>query len=202
MFNRVTLLAFFSMFILCLAGCGGAEEAKPESQAAATPPPPPKVEEKVDIYELTKDTITDKKDWTSRNISILDAKIGDRTRDIEKNFGKLDNTRTTPDEYLTIYQDSGLFVYTYKLTGKIRKFEVYETFSKKIADEKLQKLLSSGDLKYMRELFGMEEGEPITNEEEMSVEYSYDTKGFRFVKFKVQGKTLNAIRFSELKKTT
>jgi hypothetical protein len=202
MSNRVTLLALFSMLILCLAGCGGGEEAKPESQAAATPPPPPKVEEKIEIYELTKDTITDKKDWTSRNISLLDAKIGDRTRDIEKNFGKLDNTRTTPEEYLTIYQDNGLFVYTYKLTGKIRRFEIYETFAKKLADQKLQKLLASGDLKYMRELFGMEEGEPITNEEEMSVEYPYDSKGFRFVKFKVQGKTLNAMRFSELKKTT
>jgi hypothetical protein len=201
MSNRVTLLALFSMLILCLAGCGAGEETKPETQAAA-PPPPPKAEEKVEIFELTKDSITDKKDWTSRNISILGAKIGDRTRDIEKSFGKLDNTRTTPDEYLTIYQDSGLFVYTYKLTGRIRKFEVYETFAKQLEDAKLQKLLASGDLNYMRELFGMEEGEAITNEEEMSVEYPYDSRGFRFVRFKVQGKTLNAIRFSELKKTT
>jgi hypothetical protein len=189
------------MLILCLAGCGAGEETKPETQAAA-PPPPPKAEENVEIFELTKDSITDKKDWTSRNISILGAKIGDRTRDIEKSFGKLDNTRTTPDEYLTIYQDSGLFVYTYKLTGRIRKFEVYETFAKQLEDAKLQKLLASGDLNYMRELFGMEEGEAITNEEEMSVEYPYDSRGFRFVRFKVQGKTLNAIRFSELKKTT
>jgi hypothetical protein len=202
MSKRVTFFALFSMFVLCLAGCAGGEETKPESQAAAAPAPPPKAEEKVEIYELTKDTITDKKDWTSRNIGILGAKIGDRTRDIEKDFGKLDNTRTTPEEYLTIYQDNGLFVYTYKLTGKIRKFEVYETFAKKIADTKLQKLLASGDLKLMRETFGMEEGEPITNEEEMSTEYSYDSRGFRFVRFKVQGKVLNAIRFSELKKTT
>ena len=199
MFNRVMLLAILSTLILCLAGCGGGEP-KEASQPAAPPPKP--AEEKVEIYELTKDDITSHKDWTSRNISILGVKIGDKTREVEANFGKLDNTRTTPEEYLTIYQDSGLFVYTYKLTGKVRKFEVNETFSKKIADAKLQKLLTGGDLKYMRELFGMEEGEPITNEEDMSVEYSYDSRGFRFVKFKVSGKTINAIRFSELKKST
>ncbi len=203
MFNRVTLLALLSMFILCLAGCGGGEPAQQQAtQAEPAPPPPPKVEEKVEIYELTKDDITSHKDWTSRNISILGAKIGDSTRSIEKNLGKLDNTRTTAEEYLTIYQDNALFVYTVKLTGKIRKFEVYENFAKKVADEKLQKLLTGGDLKYMRELFGMEEGEPITNEEDMAVEYPYDSRGFRFVKFKVSGKTINAIRFSEFKKST
>ncbi|MBI2150313.1 MAG: hypothetical protein HYU27_06875 [Acidobacteria bacterium] len=147
MLNRATLLAVISMFILGLAGCGGGEETK-EAQPAAAPaaPPPPKAEEKVEIHELTKDDITSYKDWTSRNISILGAKIGDKTRDMEKEFGKLDNTRTLPktekDEayYLTIYQGNGLFVYTVQLTGRIRKFEVYETFAKKIADEKLQKL--------------------------------------------------------------
>lgn len=202
MFNRITLLALFSILILSLAGCGGGGEEAQKATEAAPPPPPKPAEEKIEIYELTKDDITSKPSWTSRNISILGAKIGDRTRDIETNFGKLDNTRTTPEEYLTIYQDNGLFVYTYKNTGKIRRFEVYETFSKKLADAKLQKLLASGDLKFMRETFGMEEGEPITNEEEMSTEYSYDSKGFRFVRFKVGGKVLNAIRFTELKKST
>jgi hypothetical protein len=34
----------------------------------------------------------------------------------------------------------------------------------------------------------------------MSTEYPYDSRGFRFVKFKVQGKTLNAIRLMETPK--
>ena len=50
-------------------------------------------------------------------------------------------------------------------------------------------------------LCGMEEGTD-QNAEDNSTEYSYDSRGFRFVKFKVKGKTLNAIRFVELKKTT
>ena len=53
-----------------------------------------------------------------------------------------------------------------------------------------------------REIFGMEEGAPVQNEEDMSTEYPYDSRGFRFVRFKVGARTLNAIRFIELKKTT
>src|SRR5437667_9959752 len=136
MFNRVMLVAVFSMLILCLAGCGG-EEKKTESapQPAAEPAPAPKPEEKVPVYELTKEDLTSHEGWTSRNVSILGVKLGDKTRDVEKNFGPVENTRTLPDEYLTIYQNNGLFVYTFKLTGKIRKMEFYDEFVKKIADD-------------------------------------------------------------------
>jgi len=201
MFNRVTLLAVLSMLILCMAGCGGGEEKKAEStpQPAAAPPPPPKEEP---IYDLTKDQITSHEGWTSRNISVLGVKLGDRTRDVEKSLGNVENTRTLPEDYLTVYQGNGVFVYTFKLTGKARKIEVNQAFAKKVADAKLQKLLNTGDLKYMREIFGMEEGDPVQNADDNSTEYAYDSRGFRFVKFKVGSKTLNAIRFTELKKSS
>ena len=199
LFKRVMLFAALSMLIL-LAACGGSEETKQASQPAAAPDPKP-AEEKVPVYELTKDVVSSHEGWTSRNISVLGVKLGDKTNAVGKNFGDVENTRTLPEEYLTIYQKNGLFVYTFKLTGKIRKFEIYDTFAKQIADEKLAKLLTTGDLKAMRVLFGMEEGsEP--NAEDNSTEYSYDSRGFRFVKFKVKGRTLNAIRLAELKKTT
>ena len=204
MFNRVTLLATFSMLILCLAGCGGEEEKKTEigSQPAATPAPAPKPEENVPVYELTKDEILSHPGWTSRNISVLGVKLGDKTREVEKNLGNVENTRTLPEDYLTVYQGNGVFVYTFKLTGKARKIEINQAFAKKIADPKLQKLLSTGDLKYMREIFGMAEGDAIPNADDNSTEYPYDSRGFRFVKFKVGNKTLNAIRFIEVKKAT
>src|SRR5438552_18190112 len=157
MFNRVTLLATFSMLILCLAGCGGGEEKKTEtaSQPAAAPAPAPKPEENVPVYELTKDQILSHAGWTSRNISVLGVKLGDKTREVEKNLGSVENTRTLTEDYLTVYQGNGVFVYTYKNTGRARRIEVNQAFGKKVADAKLQKLLNSGDLKYMRELFGM-----------------------------------------------
>jgi hypothetical protein len=201
MFKRVLVFTVLGMFILSLTGCGAPEETKPAaSEPAAAPAPKPA--ENVPIYELTKDDITSHPDWTSRNISVLGVKIGDRTRDVEKNLGAVENSRTLPEDYLTIHQNNGLFVYTFKITGKARKIEVYDTFAKKIADEKLQKLLTSGDLKTMRSILGMEEGAPIENAEDNALEYPYDSRGFRFVKFKVQGKTVNAIRFIEAKKTT
>jgi len=201
MFNRVMLFAMLSMLVLCLAGC--AEEPKQESAPAAAPPPKP-VEEKVPVYELTKDDITAHDGWTSRNISVLGVKLGDKmnSKDVEKNLGAVENTRTTAEDYLTVYQGNGIFVYTFKITGKARKIEVNQGFVKKIADAKLAKLLTAGDLKTMHEVLGMEEGDPVQNAEDMSTEYPYDSRGFRFVRFKVQGKTLNAIRFIEMKKTT
>ena len=200
MFNRVLVFAVLSTFLLCLTGCADAEETKQAAEPAAKAPP--KAEEKVPIYELTKDDVTSHEGWTSRNISVLGVKLGDKTRDVEKNLGPVENTRTLPEDYLTIYQGQGIFIYTFKLTGKTRKIEVNQAFAKKIADMKLQKLLTSGDLKTMREVLGMEEGVAIQNTDDNSTEYPYDSRGIRFVKFKVGGKTLNAIRFSELRKTT
>ena len=202
MFKGILVFVVLSVFVLSLTACdSAAPETKPAANTEAAPPPKP-AEEAVPIYELTKDEITSHPGWTSRNISILGVKLGDKTTQVQKNFGDVDNTRNLPEDYLTIYQKNGLFVYTFKVTGKARKFEVYESFAKKVADPKLQKLLTSGDLKTMREVLGMEEGSPVENADDMSTEYPYDSRGFRFVKFKVQGKTLNAIRFSELKKTT
>ena len=203
MFNRVVLFTILSVVILSLIGCGSAEDSKQAAQPAAASAPAPKPEEeKVPLYDITKDEITTHPGWTSRNISVLGVKLADRTRDVEKNLGAVENTRTLPEDYLTVYQGNGVFVYTFKLTGKARKIEVNQAFAKKVADTKLQKLLASGDVKTMREVLGMEEGEAVQNTEDNSTEYPYDSRGFRFVKFKVQGKTLNAIRFVELRKTT
>jgi len=203
MFNRVVLFTILSVVILSLTGCGSAEDSKQAAQPAAASAPAPKPEEeKVPLYDITKDEITTHPGWTSRNISVLGVKLADRTRDVEKNLGAVENTRTLPEDYLTVYQGNGVFVYTFKLTGKARKIEVNQAFAKKVADTKLQKLLATGDVKTMREVLGMEEGEAVQNTEDNSTEYPYDSRGFRFVKFKVGGKTLNAIRFVEMRKTT
>ena len=203
MFNRVVLFTILSVVILSVSGCGSAEDSKQAAQPAAASAPAPKPEEeKVPLYDITKDEITTHPGWTSRNISVLGVKLADRTRDVEKNLGAVENTRTLPEDYLTVYQGNGVFVYTFKLTGKARKIEVNQAFAKKVADTKLQKLLATGDVKTMREVLGMEEGEAIQNTEDNSTEYPYDSRGFRFVKFKVGGKTLNAIRFVEMRKTT
>ena len=141
MFRRVTLLALFSMLILSLLGCAAPEPA----EEAAEPAPAPAPVEEVPLYELTKDDITSHPDWTSRNITILGVKLGDRTRDVEKNLrhsGQHPNvSRMTISPSTKIRVCS---VYTQKLTGKARQFEVNENFAGKITDAKLKKLLTDG----------------------------------------------------------
>ena len=206
MFNRVMLLAVISM--LCLAGCGGGEEEKP-AQPASAPAPAKKAEESVPVYELTKDNITSHEGWTSKNISVLGTKLGDKTNSVEKNLGPVENSRTLPKTdtdptgyYLTIHQGMSLFVFTVPLTNKLAKYEIYQNFAKQIADEKLKKLLTNWDMKTMHDVLGMEEGPAVDNKEDNATEYPYDSRGFRFVRFKIQGKTVNAIRLFELKKTS
>jgi hypothetical protein len=194
MFKRILPFAALGVLVLSMAGCGAEEPKKAEEPAAAAPAAKP-AEETGPVYEITKDQITSHPGWTSRNVSVLGVKLGDKTRDVEKNLGAVENTRTLAEDYLTIYQGNGVFVYTFKITGKARRIEVNQAFGKKVADEKLQKLLTSGDLKMMREVLGMEEGAAIENTDDNAMEYPYDSRGFRFVKFKVGGKTLNALRF-------
>jgi len=202
MFNRILLFVILGIAILSLVGCAAEEEPKKAEQPAAAKAEAKPAEETVPVYEITKDEITSHPGWTSRNISVMGLKIGDKTQNIEKFVGPVENSRTTAEDYLTIHQTNGVFVYTFKITGKARKIEVNQGFAKKVADAKLQKLLNSGDMKTMHDVLGMEEGAAVDNTEDNSTEYPYDSRGFRFVKFKVGGKTLNAIRFVELKKTT
>lgn len=202
MSKRLTLLALVSLLVLSLAGCGS-EPVPQDTKSAAAPAPAAKKEEPpATVYELTKDPITTHPDWTSKNISVMGAKVGDAGKDLEKNLGKVENTRTDSEkkEYLTIHQTNGVFAYT-SFAGKVKRIEVYQVFADKVADEKLKTLLTKGDLALMRQLFGAEE-KTEDNEGERSTEHSYESKGFSFVKFTVNGRSLYAIRFFEVKKPT
>jgi hypothetical protein len=182
---------------LGLSACG-------ESPAPAKEADAPKAEAlkaapvEVPYYDLTKEVITSHPDWTSRNVMVMGIKLGDKTNDVaEKNLGaQLGKTNVLADEYQTYYQKNGIALFTFKLTNKIKRIEVLQGFAEKIADPKLRSLLTSGDLKQMRDIFGMEE----SMEEKadiMGTEYVYDARGIRFIKYK---NGITGLRFSELKK--
>jgi len=194
MLNRLPLFVVFGTMIVALAACGATppkEEAEPVAETKAPPIEGP-------YYELTKDDITSKADWSSRNIMVMGTRIGDKTTEVAvKNLGsQMGDTIVLQDEYQTYYQKNGLALYTFKLTGKIKRIEVLQSFADKVADPKLKSLLASGDLKKMREIFGMEEAME-EKPEVMGTEYSYDSKGIRFIKYK---SGINGLRFTELKR--
>jgi hypothetical protein len=197
MLNRFTLFVVFGTITMGLAACGELsappkEADEPKAEAPKAPPA------EVPVYDLTKEAITSHADWTSRNVMVMGVKLGDVTNDVAvKKLGEqMGKTNLLADGYQTYYQKNGIALFTFKNTGKIKKIEVLQSFGEKLADPKLKNLLASGDLKQMRDIFGMEE----SMEEKadiMGTEYVYDARGIRFIKYK---SGITGLRFSELKK--
>ncbi len=193
MLRRVTLFSIISVLVLSVAACGPAPEPPAAEEEPAPPPEPPPP-----VYELTEVAILEEApDFTSRNVSLLGIKVGDVTRQVEETLGDITNTRTDEEHYITAYKLGGLVVYTYKLTGKIRRLEITSFMAEEIADPDLRALLEDGDVDMMRKLFGDEQG-MSEDEDAGSVEYIYEDRGFRFVKYTIQGQEINAIRFNEV----
>jgi hypothetical protein len=195
MLRRITLSAILGGLILT-ASC--AAEAPKEEEAPVTDAAPAKVEGP--YYELTKDEVTSNPDWTSMNVTLKGAKIGDKTTAVEKAFGEaVKNDSIGGMFYRTIYEKSRFAIYTFQMSGELQKIEIYSHMADQIKDPKFKKLLSGGSLDYMREAFGMEEMAEM-NADTTAMEYFYDAKGFRFAKYEMGGNKVNALIFSKMKK--
>jgi len=194
MLNRLTLFVVFGTLMLGLASCGEAPPAKQEEPVKAETKAP---EPAGPYYELTKEDMSGHEGWSSKNIMVLGTKLGDKTNEVAvKNLGEqMGKTTVLADEYQTFYQKNGIGIYTFKLTNKITKIELLQGFADRLGDAKLKSLLSSGDLKQMRAIFGMEEATQ-DKPEEMGTEYVYDARGIRFIKYK---NGIHGLRFSEKK---
>jgi hypothetical protein len=179
-------------------GCAADEPAPEEEEAPAAEAK--EAEPQGPYYELTKDDITTHEGWTSRNITLLGAKIGDKTNAVSKNFGKLVVTEPMGDYYRTVYDDVSYAIYTHQMTGVLHKIEIYNRFAPKVKDANLRKMLSSGDVETVRKILGPEEGLDL-NPSTTGEETIYDAKGFRFVKYNLEGGTkLESLLFSQMKK--
>src|SRR5215207_2523163 len=191
MFRRLTLSATLGALIFTVSCAETKTEEAPEAAAPAAAP----VEEGP-YYELTKDEVTSHPDWTSKNITFKGAKVGDNKAAVDKIFGKtgVKTDPVGPSHYRTIFDKSNFAIYTFKMTGELQKIEVYSHMADQISDPKLKKLLASGDLKYMRDTFGMEEVAE-TNFDTGAMEYAYDSRGFRFVQYNTGGQKVNSLLF-------
>jgi hypothetical protein len=197
MFRRLSLSVTLGALMLT-ASCA---EAPKEEEPAAAPAAAP-VEEGP-FYELTKDEITSHPDWTSKNITFKGVKIGDKgAATIEKALGKGDKEKLVEgigEHYRTVYGQSSFSIYTYKNTAELQKIEIYGRMADQIADPKFKKLLSTGDLKYMREAFGMEDKAEV-NSNTTGMEYIYDSKGFRFAEYNLPGQKVRSLIFLKIVK--
>ncbi len=190
MLKQMALLGFLSILAMGMVACAPPPEPVVEEEPPPPPPPPP-------VFELTEvDLTVEEPDFTSRNISVLGVKVGDRTNDAGGALGEIANTRTDVDDYITAYQEGGIVVYTFKLTGAARRIEITSLFGDDIVTEGLQDWLDDGDLDQLRELMGPEESIDELPDSD-ATEYVYDARGMRFIQYDLSGTEVNAIRFSE-----
>src|SRR5204862_6288193 len=144
------------------------------------------------------DEITSHPDWTSRNITYKGVKIGDKSKNFDAKVGKFAGTDPVGSHYRAVGEGTKFAIYTQKMTGELEKIEIYSGAADQIADPKFKKLLTSGDLDYMRKEFGMEDSADY-NPDTTAMEWSYTAKGFSFGKYDLKGVKMNAIAFSKIK---
>ena len=198
MFKRVTLFGLLSILIVGIGSCAPAPEPEPEPEPVveeAPPPPPPT------MYELTEVAISEEEpDFTSQNVTLMGVNLGDSTNDVAGNFG--DQTGETiigEDDYLTVYQDGGIVVYTFKQTGAARRMEVLTVFADEIVDPNLKAWLEDGDQSVLREWLGNEEALENVPENNNATEFAYDSRGLRFVQYSFDTGDQYAVRFSQIR---
>src|SRR5262245_56192709 len=92
MFRKLTVSAILGVLILVAASCAAEEKKEDEQPAAAAPDAAATPKEESPYYEVTKDDITSHADWTSMNVMLNGAKIGDKTTAVEKKLGKVEKT--------------------------------------------------------------------------------------------------------------
>ena len=195
MFRSFALSAILGVLILTAASC--AEEPKEETPAPAAELKP--AEPEGPFYELTKDEITSHTDWTSRNITYKGVKIGDKSKNFSEKVGEFAGTDPVGgSHYRAVGVGTKFAIYTQKMTGELEKIEIYSTAADQVADPKLKKLLTSGDLDYMHKEFGMEDSADF-NPDTTAMEWSYNAKGFKFEKYDLKGVKMNAILFIKMK---
>ena len=197
MFRRLTLSAILGVLILTVASCAEQEKEEIPAPAAATK----SAEPEGPFYELTKDEITSHADWTSKNIMYKGLKIGDKGKKWEESVGKFagtDPVGSPVTHYRAVGEGTKFAIYTQKMTNELEKIEIYSAAADQVADPKFKRLLSSGDLDYMRKEFGMEDSADF-NPDTTAMEWSYNAKGFKFEKYDLKGTKMNAILFTKMK---
>lgn len=144
---------------LVFAGCSQAPESPPAAEAEAESP---KVEaapepEEIKIYDLATEDITRIPDLTSRNLSVMGVKLGDRSADVNRNkqLGKSLGTTPVGGLYRSAYQERGIYLDFDKQTGKVISIYVNTSLARKVKG-RFRSILRRGNLDLFKKMFGPE----------------------------------------------
>jgi hypothetical protein len=192
---HLKLVAVLALSGIVLAACGASEPEEPPAIREAPPEEPEGVG-----YDITDTAITEQEPaFTSANVMVFGARLGDVTADVVENFGpQSGETQSEPQDWVQSYHDGGLTVHTLKVTGEARQFVITTTLADQIADPNLKAWLENGDAEALREWMGPEEQIVEDRVSNNAVEYVYGDRGLIFINYHIDGQSYNAIRVTEL----
>ncbi|MCY3759537.1 MAG: hypothetical protein OXG96_17615 [Acidobacteria bacterium] len=145
---------------LLFAGCSPAPESPPAADSEAEAPKTEEAAaapEEIKVYDLVKEDITKIPDLTSRNLSVMGVKLGDRTAEVNQNKQLGRSLATTPvgGLYRSAYQERGIYLDIDKQSGKVVTIYVNTTLARKVKG-RFRSILRRGNLDLFKKMFGPE----------------------------------------------
>lgn len=152
-------VAFFVASLL-FAGCSQAPESPPAAESEAESPKTEEAAaepEEIKVYDLVKEDIAQIPDLTSRNLSVMGVKLGDRTAEVNQNKQLGRSLATTPvgGLYRSAYQERGIYLDIDKQSGKVVTIYVNTTLARKVKG-RFRSILRRGNLELFKKMFGPE----------------------------------------------
>lgn len=158
--GKFTLGVAIVVALLVFAGCTQAPEAPPAAEADAEDPKAEEAAaapEEIKVYDLVKEDVTQIPDLTSRNLSVMGVKLGDRTAEVNQNkqLGKPLGTTPVGGLYRSAYQERGIYLDIDKQSGKVMAIYVNTTLARKVKG-RFRSILRRGNLELFKKMFGPE----------------------------------------------
>lgn len=158
--GKHTLGVAFVVASALVAGCSQAPESPPAADSKAEDPKTEEAAaapEEIKVYDLAGDDITRIPDLTSRNLSVMGVKLGDRTAEVNRNkqLGKPLATTPVGGLYRSAYQGRGIYLDIDKQSGKVIAIYVNTTLARKVKGQ-FRSILRRGNLELFKKMFGPE----------------------------------------------
>jgi hypothetical protein len=176
--------------LLSLALCLGCSQTSQDNASTADQLQAAKAAEstlpsqEMKVYDVNREDITKIPGITSRNISVEGVKLGDRTREVDKQLGKPLKTETLPKIYRSAYLNHGVYLDFDRYAAKVVTIYINTNYYKK-AKGNLSDLLAHGKLDLLKKSFGEN---PIESKPEPQVtRWEYPQKGIQFIHMKQEG---------------
>jgi hypothetical protein len=191
--NLLASLSVLMFLIFTLSCSQSPKQPEPAEAAKATPPAQVTM-----VYDVSKDDITAIPDITSRSISVLGVKLGDRTRDVDRLLGKPIKMEALPKLYRSAYEDHGIYVDIDRYAAKVVALYINTNYYKKAKGD-LSELLAHGSIDLLKKCFG--ENPVQSQPDSQTTMWAYPQKGIQFIHIQAEQTASYTLKLVEPKKS-